>query len=163
MKPSFELVASIIDKLIEDTDYGNIYDYVFDGASDISCWFYEVENYTNFEMAHGYTKIVIESDKLGDWVLKIPILNEKRKDFAQLRPLITKLPVRLDLRDFLLPLFSLLKFQIFQFIFRKKFIVAMVMLVITSMIGLPGRWKKVATSMIPMMILMTPFMKRLLI
>ena len=162
MKPSFELVASIIDKLIEDTDYGNIYDYVFDGASDISCWFYEVENYTHFEMAHGYTKIVIESDRLGDWVLKIPIIR-KKKIFAQSRLLIIKLPVRLDLRDFLLLLFSLLKFQIFQFIFRKKFIAAKAMLVITSMIGLHDRWKKVATSMIPMMNLMMPFMKRLLI
>ena len=81
MKPSFELVASIIDELIEDTDYGNIYDYVFVGASDISCWLYEVENYTHFEMVHGYTKIVIESDRLGDWVLKIPIIR-KRKDFC---------------------------------------------------------------------------------
>lgn len=82
MKPSFESVSSIIDKLIEDTDYGNIYDYVFDGASNISCWFYEVENYTHFEMAHGVTKIVVKSDKLGDWVLKIPILNKRKKDFC---------------------------------------------------------------------------------
>lgn len=82
MKPSFESVFSIIDKLIEDTDYGNIYDYVFDGASNISCWFYEVENYTHFEMAHGVTKIVVKSDKLGDWVLKIPILNKRKKDFC---------------------------------------------------------------------------------
>lgn len=105
MKPSFELVASIIDELIEDTDYGNIYDYVFDGASDISCWFYEVENYTHFEMAHGYTKIVIESDRLGDWVLKIPILNGKRKDFCAIEAANYKAACEAGLERFFAPTF----------------------------------------------------------
>ena len=104
MKPSFELVSSIIDELIEDTDYGNIYDYVFDGASDISCWLYEVENYTHFEMAHGYTKIVIESDRLGDWVLKIPIIR-KRKDFCAIEVANYKAACEAGLERFFAPTF----------------------------------------------------------
>ena len=105
MKPSFELVRSIIEELEEETEFGRLYDYALLGATDISSWIYEVEDFSDLVLKHGCTKIVVESPKISEWVLKIPRITKTDENYCETEVNNYKLACKMGLEKFFAPTF----------------------------------------------------------